>query len=228
MDRSVWLKEIRSTLEAQEDLLAPIYDEQWGEIAPLHRQFYDRFLSLCSPQAHILDAACGTGKYWPLILASGRTLLGIDHSQGALKQAREKYPNVSTRKVGLQEMDFNQAFDGATCLDALEMISPEDWPIVVGNLYRAIRPKGWLYFTVEVTARQDIEDSFAEGRQMGLPVIYGETEWLTEGGYHWGQGGCYHYYPEIEQVKSWVQQAGFQLSQDQVEAEYHHFLVRKP
>jgi len=227
MDRSVWLKEIRRTLEAQEDLLAPSYDEQWGELAPLHRQFFDRFLSLCPPQAYILDAACGTGKYWPLILAGGRKLLGIDQSQGALNRAREKFPDIPSRKAGLQEMDFSQAFDGTSCMDALEMISPEDWPVVMGNFHRALKPKSWFYFTVEVTTRQDIEAAFAEGKRMGLPVVYGEAEWLTEGGYHWAQGGCYHYYPEIERVKGWVQEAGFQLSQDQAEGEYHHFLVRK-
>jgi hypothetical protein len=35
MDRSVWLKEIRRSLEEQETLLAPRYDEYWGDIAPL-------------------------------------------------------------------------------------------------------------------------------------------------------------------------------------------------
>ena len=227
MDRSIWLKEIRRITEEQETLLAPSYDEQWGAIGPLHQQCFDRFLRLCPPQGDLLDAACGTGKYWPLILASGRTVLGIDQSKGALIRAHEKFPDVPSRKVGLQEMDYHEAFSGVSCMDALEMVCPEDWPLVMRNLYRAITPKGYLYFTVELTREQDIQDAFAEGQRLGLPVVYGEAEWLEEGGYQWGRGGCYHYYPKMKQVKEWVRQAGFQVIDEQADTEYHHFLVQK-
>jgi cyclopropane fatty-acyl-phospholipid synthase-like methyltransferase len=228
MDRSMWLKEILRFMEEQETLLAPSYDERWGAIAPLHQQCFERFLSLCPPRGHLLDAACGTGKYWPLILASGRTVFGIDQSQGALLRAREKFPEVPTRKVGLQEMDYREAFSGAVCMDAMEMICPEDWPRVMRNLNEAIAPKGYLYFTVEFTREPDIQEAFAEGQQLGLPVVYGEAEWLQDGGYHWARGGCYHYYPEMAQVKQWVLQAGFQVIDEQADAEYHHLLVQKP
>jgi SAM-dependent methyltransferase len=173
------------------------------------------------------NAACGTGKYWPLILASGRTVFGIDQSQGVLIRAGEKHPDVPTEKTGLQEMDYHEAFSGAVCMDALEMVCPEDWPLVMRNLYRAIAPKGYLYFTVELTGEQDIRDAFAQGQRLGLPVVYGEAEWLEEGGYHWGRGGCYHYYPEMPQVREWARQTGFGVIDEQADAEYHHFLVQK-
>ena len=228
MDRSMRLKNIRRFTEEQETLRAPSYDEHWGAIASLHQQCFERFLNLCPPHCHLLDAACGTGKYWPLILASGRTVFGIDQSQGALLRAREKFPDVPSQKVGLQEMGYHEAFSGAVCMDAIEMICPEDWPLVMDNLYRAIVPKGYLYFTVELAREQDVREAFAEGQHMSLPVVYGEAEWLEEGGYHWGRGGCYHYYPEMVQVKAWVRQAGFQVIDEQADAEYHHSLVQKP
>lgn len=227
MDRSIWLKEIRRFNEEQETLLAPSYDEHWGAIAPLHQQLFERFLSLCPPQGHLLDAACGTGKYWPLILASGRTVFGIDQSQGALIRAQEKFPDVLSQKVGLQEIDYHELFDGAMCMDAMEMICPEDWPLSMRNLYRAIMPKRYLYFTVELTREQDIQEAFAEGKHLGLPIVYGEAEWLEEGGYHWERGGWYHYYPQIQQVNEWVRMAGFQVIDEQADSEYHHFLVQK-
>jgi cyclopropane fatty-acyl-phospholipid synthase-like methyltransferase len=218
VDRSAWLKEQRRLAEAQEDsLYAPIYDENWGAIAPTHQQFFKRFLGLCPPQGLTLDAACGTGKYWPMILASGRTVFGIDQSQGMLDRAREKFHDVPSEKVGLQEIGYREAFDGAVCMDALEMVSPEDWPLVLRNLYRAIKSQGYLYFTVEIAAEQDIENAFAAGQQLGWPVVYGE----------WAQEGFYHYYPKIEQVKEWVQLARFRLSDETVGDEYHHFLVQR-
>ena len=228
MDRAAWLKEQRRLTEEQDDTIyAPIYDKNWGDIDPTHQQFFNRFLGLCPPQGRILDAACGTGKYWPMILASGRTVFGIDQSQGMLARAHEKFPDVSIEKVGLQEMAFRDAFDGAVCIDALEMVCPEDWPLVLSNLYHAIKSKGYFYFTVEIAAGKDIEDAFADGQQSGLPVVYGE--WAYEGGYHgeWAQEGGYHYYPKIEQVKEWVEPARFHLIDEIVGDEYHHFLAQK-
>lgn len=227
MDRSAWLKELRRRSEEQETLAASSYDKNWGKISPTHQQWITRFLSLCPPQGRLLDAACGTGKYWPLILESGRTVFGIDHSQGALDIAHQKFPEVLTKKSLLQELDDQAAFDGAICMDALEMVPPEDWPRVLNNLHRALKPQGYFYFTVEITAESDIEQAFAEGQRLGLPVVYGEAQWALEGGYHWGEDSYYHYYPKAEQVKDWVQQSGFHLIEDAVGDDYHHFLVRK-
>jgi hypothetical protein len=58
-------------------------------------------------------------------------------------------------------------------------------------------------------------------------VVYGA--WAQEGGYHatWDQEGFYHYYPRIEQVKAWVQLAGFRLMDETAGEAYHHFLVQR-
>jgi hypothetical protein len=58
-------------------------------------------------------------------------------------------------------------------------------------------------------------------------VASGEAKWLEEGGYNWGRGGCYHYYPNITQVKKWVEQVGFQVMEERADEEYHHFMVLK-
>jgi SAM-dependent methyltransferase len=228
MNRLTWLKEKRRLNEEQEDAIySPIYDENWGAISPTHQRFFNRFLELCPPRGRLLDAACGTGKYWPLILASGRTVFGVDQSRGMLARAHEKYPDVPVEKVGLQELNYQEAFEGAVCIDALEMAPPEDWPLVLSSLHRALKPEGCLYFTVELAAEQDIARAFAKAREAGLPVVDGE--WAEEGGYHadWAQDGFYHYYPKIEQVSNWVREAGFRLIEEAAGDEYHHFLAQK-
>jgi SAM-dependent methyltransferase len=228
MDRTSWLKKQRREMELQEDTIyASIYDEYWGAIDSVHHQFVAHILGLFPPGAHILDAPCGTGKYWPMILASGRTVFGIDQSQGMLSQARAKYPSVPSAKVGLQEIGYQQSFDGAICVDALEMIPPEEWPLVLGNLNRALRPGSFFYFTVEIAPEDQIAKAFADAQQAGLPVVYGE--WAYEGGYHgeWAQDGGYHYYPELDQVRTWSRDAGFTLIEEGVGDEYAHFVARK-
>lgn len=219
MERSTWLKEIRRLTEERYDTLhAPTYDEYWGAtIFPTHERFFKRFLEVCPPQALILDVACGTGKYWPMILDSGRTVFGIDQSQAMLNCAHAKHPRVTIEKVGLQEISYREAFDGACCMDAMEFVFPEDWPLVLDNLYRAIKPAGYLYFTVELADEKEIEHAFEAGQQMGMPVVYGE--WEHEGGYH--------YYPKIEQVREWVRLTHFDLIDETAGDDYQHFLVQK-
>jgi len=219
MDRSVWLRETRRLAEERYDTLhAPIYDEHWGgTISPTHEWLFSQFLGMCPPQALILDAACGTGKYWPMILTSGRRVFGIDQSQGMLSRAHVKFPEVAIEKVGLQEMPFRDAFDGASCMDAMEFVFPEDWPLVLDNFYRAIKRTGYFYFTVEIADEKEIEHAFEAGRESGMPVVYGE--WAHEGGYH--------YYPKIEQVRDWLKLSRFHLTDEIEGVEYYHFLVQK-
>jgi ubiquinone/menaquinone biosynthesis C-methylase UbiE len=228
MDRTAWLKEQRRLSEEQEDnIYSSIYDENWGAVEPTHQRFFASFLELCPPHGQVLDAACGTGKYWPLILASGRTVFGIDQSQGMLSRAQEKHPAVAVEKGGLQEMSYRAAFDAAVCMDALEGFPPEDWPLVLRNIHRALKSGGFFYFTVEVTTQEEIEKAFKDAQAAGLPVVYGE--WAYEDGYHgdWAQTGAYHYYPTIDQVKEWVQGAGFHLIAETEGDQYHHFLVQR-
>jgi SAM-dependent methyltransferase len=219
MNREDWLKyKRRSTGQRYDTKWAPIYDQNWGmNIDPTHERLLTKFLSLCPPQAHLLDAACGTGKYWRMILSTGRTVFGIDQSEGMLAHAREKFPTVPTEKVGLQEMHYQEAFDAAICMDAMEFVFPEDWLLVMNNLYRLIRPGGRLYFTVELADDKDIQAAFARSKQLGLPAVFGE--WADEEGYH--------YYPQMDQVREWVQLAQFRLLEEAVGEDYHHFIVQK-
>jgi SAM-dependent methyltransferase len=200
MERSAWLKEVRHSAEEEYTSDAPIYDENWGAaIDPTHRGFIAKFLGLCLPEGIILDAACGTGKYWSLILDSGRKVYGMDQSQGMLARAHEKFPDVPFERMGLQELNHREVFDGAICMDAMENVPPEDWLPVLTNLHRALKPDGYFYFTVEVASERDIEHIFAEATRLGLPVVYGE----------WTHAGEYHYYPKIEQVKECLDSVGF-------------------
>jgi SAM-dependent methyltransferase len=121
-----------------------------------------------------LDAACGIGKYWPILLASGRAFCGIDQSQGMLDRGHAKFPQVRMLKLGLQEMQYRDAFDAVICMDAMEMVFPEDWPLELSNFHRALKQEGQLYFTVEVEEGNVIERDFQAGIDLGLPVVYGE------------------------------------------------------
>lgn len=220
MDRNDWIKERRREAEERYDTLwAPLYDEKWGVYSnATHQQFLQKFLHLLPQPGTILDAACGAGRYMPMLLEKGHTVVGIDQAQGMLARAKAKFPTVHMEKMGLQEMIYSEMFEGAICMDALEHVCPEDWPLILHNFHRALKPHGYLYFTVEIAAEHDLEVAFRQGQDIGLPIVYGE--WPNN-------DDVYHYYPSISQVKEWLQQTGFELVEEGEGDGYHHFVTRK-
>jgi ubiquinone/menaquinone biosynthesis C-methylase UbiE len=196
VDRQAWLRERRQTAEERHDTIhAFTYDDQYGEIGPTHRRFVTDLLGRCPPGGTVLDAACGTGKYFAMVLDAGRRVVGTDQSTGMLARARARFPGVPLERVGLQELAFDAEFDAVMCIDAMENIPPEDWPRVVANLRRALRPGGHLYLTVEQVDDEELDRELADATARGLPVVRGEES--RDG---------YHYYPSREQVGYWLEE----------------------
>ncbi len=201
MDRRAWLDERRANAEERFDrLYAPTYDEDDIPITATHRRFVAAVIESCPPGGSILDAACGTGRYFEMILAAGRQVVGIDQSAGMLAQARSKFPEAPLEKVGLQELRRAGEFDAAICVDAMENVFPEDWPLVLANLRRAVSG-GLVYVTVEQILDADLAEAFARATAQGLPVVRGETL----------RGGGYHYYPTVDQVTGWISAGGLEI-----------------
>jgi hypothetical protein len=73
------------------------------------------------------------------------------------------------------------------CVDAMENVPPEQWPIVLTSLRRAVHDGGYLYLTVELT-----DDD-------ALAAVAGEDA---------RRGGGYHFYPRLDQVRDWLADAG--------------------
>jgi len=222
MDRNTWLNKIRRDCEEQYDTRwAPLYGEKWGLYSnTTHQQFIQEFLTLLPQNSVLLDAACGAGRYLPFLLEKEHSVIGIDQSRGMLARAKTKFPQVQFEKMGLQEMAYQGVFHGAICMDAMENICPEDWPLVLGNFHRALKQNGCLYFTTETIENADeneIEQAFKRAQQAGLPVVYGE----------WPDEGVYHYHPTNQQVKGWTQQAGFELLKEGNGDDYFHLIARK-
>src|SRR5215216_192276 len=222
MNRITWLREIRRDCVEQYDRESALYDEQGGVYSNLtHQQFIQEFLGFLPPNSKVLDAPCGTGRYLPFLLEKGHSLVGIDQSHGMLARAKAKFPTVQFEKMGLQEMAFQEVFDGAICMDAMENVPPEDWSLVLNNFHRALKPHGYFYFTAETLENAneiEIQQAFERAQQADLPVVYGE----------YPDEEVYHYHPTRQQVREWTQQAGFEILKDgDGEIWYYHILVRK-
>ncbi|HEU0129304.1 MAG TPA: class I SAM-dependent methyltransferase [Pseudonocardiaceae bacterium] len=214
-ERRAFLDERRAITQQRYDRLhAPTYDEHWSEISPTHRAFLQRLLALTAPDALVVDVGCGTGKYWQMVLATGRRVLGMDQSQGMLAVARRKYPQVHTRVIAMQHLadqpDLHGIADAVVCVDAVENVGPEDWPVVVSGLMTLLRPAAPAYLTVELPDQP-------LPQPLDPRAVCGELV---------GEG--YHYYPGPEQVRQWLNDTGFEIL-DQAEGDYYlHLLLRAP
>jgi ubiquinone/menaquinone biosynthesis C-methylase UbiE len=222
MDRATWLAARRAAVEQDYTRGAPTYDDGYDPVTPVHRRFVGRLIETTPQNGAVLDAACGTGPYMGMVLEAGRKVVGTDQSQGMLDRVKKKHPGVRVGRSGLQELAFDGEFDAAMCVDAMEHVPPEDWPVVLENLRRALRPGGHLYLTVEQVDRGELDRAFDAAVAAGLPVVPGEDV---------GDGtGGYHHYPDREQVARWLADAGFAVVDDADEwldgYGYHHLLVR--
>jgi SAM-dependent methyltransferase len=223
LDREMWLRQRRSAVEAQYDDESSKFDDQ-PYPATSHSDFVRRLVETCPAGGIVLDAPCGTGRYFEQVRAAGRQVVGIDQSAGMLEQARAKGLATRLEHVGLQELAFDAEFDGSMTIDAMENISPEDWPVVLGNLHRAVRPGGHIYLTVETADDADIDAAFADSQAKGLPAVRGE---IIE-----GDTAGYHYYPGRERVLGWLALEGLQVVDEGFDREdgwgYWHLLLRTP
>jgi SAM-dependent methyltransferase len=221
VDRLTWLDQRRGAVVASYDQDAASYDDH-GYPATAQQDWVARLLHACPPAAKILDAPCGTGRYFPLVAAAGHRIAGADQSAGMLAQARARDIVIALDQVRLQDLSYRSEFDAILTVDAMEHIPPEDWPLVLANLHRAARPGALLYLTVEEVAGPVIEDAFATLTQRGLPAVRGE---VID-----GNVGGYHYYPGRDQVTAWFQAAGLHILDEGYQQEdgwgYRHFLLQ--
>jgi SAM-dependent methyltransferase len=221
-DRQAWLDGRRAAVEAQYDAESAEYADDLYPTTS-HDDFVRRLLDTCPAGGTVLDAPCGTGKYFELVRSSGRRVVGVDQSAGMLAQARQRGIATRVEHIGLQELAFDAEFDGTMTIDGMENVPPEDWPRVLANLHRAVRPGGHLYLTVEEIDQADIDAGFAESTARGLPVVHGE---VIE-----GDTAGYHYYPGREQVRQWLAAEDLEVVAEAVDEEddwgYWHLLLRR-
>jgi ubiquinone/menaquinone biosynthesis C-methylase UbiE len=220
MDRQLWLAERLAAVVAAYDAEAAAYDEHEYP-SDMQREWVARALTLIRPGGIVLDAPCGTGKYFPLIAAAGHRVAGVDASAGMLAQAQSRGIAVWLEQMALQDLSYAGEFDAVITVDAMENIPPEDWPLVLANLHRAVRPRGVMYLNVEEVDQAHVDQAFESLAAHGLPAVRGE---IVE-----GDVAGYHYYPGREQAVLWFTREGLTIADEGFRREngwgYRHFLL---
>ena len=97
----------------------------------------------------VLDAGCGTGLCAPLLAPYARSLTGVDLSGGMLARARSRaiYDDLVEAEIGRFLTERPARFDVIASADTLCYFG--DLASVGQAARAALRPQGWLAFTLE-------------------------------------------------------------------------------
>ncbi len=111
MDRQAWLAERRAAVVADYDAEAPTYDMNLYP-ADTQEEWVARLLGMIQAGGTVLDAPCGTGRYFPLIAGAGMRVVGVDQSAGMLAQARARNLYITVEEVS--DQSIGHAFEALT------------------------------------------------------------------------------------------------------------------
>lgn len=146
-------KPLKDAVRAAYEVLAERYDAKI-DTKP-HNALYDRpnTLSLIGEVAgkHVLDAACGPGKYAEILLEQGAKVTGFDFSPKMVELAKKRNPKageffVHDLSTPLDRFD-DASFDAVLCALAMHYI--EDWDRVFKEFNRVLRPGGQIVLSIE-------------------------------------------------------------------------------
>ncbi len=92
----------------------------------------------------LLDVGCGYGRNAELFRRLGMQVTGIDLDEPALRQARQKYPQIDFQTGNIENLAFpDAAFDAVFSSSVLQYV---DWPLAIRQCHRVLKPGGRAVF----------------------------------------------------------------------------------
>lgn len=111
-----------------------------------------------APTEHILDIGCGPG---PITFELAKrvpqgSVHGIDASESQIEQAQQKFTeqnNLTFAVANAQQLEYNNRFDRCVSFAAIHWM--QNHQAVFDGCYRALKPGGYLNFTMRACANED-------------------------------------------------------------------------
>jgi trans-aconitate 2-methyltransferase len=99
-------------------------------------------LELLAPQPgeRVLDLGCGTGQLTAEIAAAGAEVVGIDHSEEMVAQARRNFPHLRFEPGDARSFSLDEPFDAVFSNAVLHWVKPAE--PAVARIWHALKPGG--------------------------------------------------------------------------------------
>ena len=131
-------------LKRRYNLTAPIYDKRYAQIQRLKHEV--ALSNLPRELGRVLDLGCGTGEMLALLKRRSKFVVGVDLSEGMLKEARRKNPEVALIQADADRLPFaDQTFDAVVSITLLQNVpSPSK---TLGEIARVLKLGGFAVVT---------------------------------------------------------------------------------
>ena len=141
---------------------------------------YQRFLPLLQERATILDAGCGSGRDTRYFINRGYQVTAFDASAEVAALA-EKEAGQPVQVLRLQDIQYQNQFDGIWACASLLHISAKELPLVFRRLARALKPNGTIYLSFKYGQGEYEKQGrrFTDMDEAGLRALVDDIEALA-------------------------------------------------
>jgi ubiquinone/menaquinone biosynthesis C-methylase UbiE len=176
---------LKKTVETYNKIAKIYSDYTFNLISQYH---LNEFISLLPKKGKILDAGCGSGRDVAYLSEDGFDAIGIDISEGLLKEARKRVKG-KFKKMDITEMKFkDEEFDGIWSCATLYHLKKEDVSKILKDFNKILKKKGVLFINVKE----------GEGSEVVKKKEYGDLP-------------RYIVYYSLAEILNLVEEAGFKV-----------------
>ena len=135
----------------------------------------ERFASLISNDAHVLDVGCGGGIPTAKFLVNkGFTVTGIDLSETMLNLARKNVPTAEFVKMDMNKLEFNEnTFDAIISVYTLFHVPKENHFEIFKKFFKVLKPEGILLINTGISESEGMSNFF------GVPMFWSNFKHKT-------------------------------------------------
>ncbi|MCI5774360.1 MAG: class I SAM-dependent methyltransferase [Erysipelotrichaceae bacterium] len=177
------------------DRLAYYYDElvKDDEATLKWCDFVDRH----SKKRKILELACGSGEISHELMQRGYEILATDISASMLARLNQKYPNINTKVLDMNEFKVSQQYDGIICFcDSINYL--ENYHQMFASVHEALKIGGTFLFDMHS------KDRLEEFKEMFI-----EEGYINDTPYQWtivSDENCIHQHFTFYQPEGMIQE----------------------
>lgn len=107
-------------------------------------EIQNRFLNKLTPDAHILDFGCGSGRDTKYFLEKG---YHVDVTNGSKELCRiaSEYTDIEVKQMLFQELAEQEKYDGIWACSSILHLPKDELKIVFEKMLTALKENGWIY-----------------------------------------------------------------------------------
>lgn len=174
---------------------ANLYDTKHGFVS----KYGNDLINLLAPEKgeRILDLGCGTGDLAKILHDLGVEVVGADHSEAMVQQAKSKYPDMQFVVQDATMLHYDNEFDAVFSNAVLHWVKQPE--LALSGIFNSLKPGG--RFVAEFGGKDNVQTITAaiisQLQDTGIDFTNEQFPW---------------YYPSIGEYASLMEAAGFRVT----------------